>query len=486
MRARQGVGRRGADPILGLWRALGLTVASALIWGVAHLWAGRRAAGLTLMGMFVGLVGGLAILGVGFRGELQQIAVQRIWLDGITIAILGLAIVWTAVVARSYVILRPDGLPTSIRVAAGSLVVVLTVLLCTPLVYAANATYVLRGTLGAIFHGDGHGPKIDTANPWKNRPRLNVLLLGGDGGKDRTGIRPDSMTVVSVDTHTGNAVLFGLPRSLQKFPMPARLKSRWPDGYTGTQPGDQGLLNEIYQAGEANPDLVPGYAKGERGPELTEEVIGNLLGLRIDYYVLVNLDGFKDIVDAIGGVTVHVPKRLPIGGDDDPNHLRPPTGYLEPGRQKLDGEKALWFARSRHADDDYHRMDRQKCLLKDIAEQADPQKVLTRFEKLANAARSTVSTNIPAELLPALVELSGSVKKGANLYNMAYNPYQLAGFHVYQPNIQIMRHAAEKAIVDSQTGATAKPTPAATKKRVTATTAQSTTGSATPLKNTCA
>ncbi|MFB9832381.1 LCP family protein [Actinoallomurus acaciae] len=484
MRAHQRPGRSNAGSVAGLWRALGLTVASALVWGIAHIWAGRRAAGFLLMGLFAALSGALAVLGLGFQEELKRIAVQRTWLNVITIGIVLLAVFWGGVVLRSYLILRPAGLPAAIRVTAGTLVTVLVVMLCTPLVYAANATYVLRDTLGSIFHGDGNGPKINTADPWKDKPRLNVLLLGGDGGADRSGVRPDSMTVASIDTHNGNTVLFSLPRSLQKFPMPARLRTRWPAGYTG-YPGDQGLLNELYQAAETHPELEPGQPKGQRGPHLTEEVIGNLLGLKIDYYILVNLDGFKDIVDAMGGVVVNVTKRLPIGGDDDPHHLRPATGYLEPGRQRLNGEKALWFGRSRHADDDFHRMDRQKCLLKDIAEQANPQKILTRFEKLAEAAKGTVDTNIPAELLPALVTLSGSIKKGSSLHSIPFNPYKLTGFHVYEPEIQVMRQVTRAGIADSEKPPTPKPTTTGGKKKTASGTGGSSAGGSTSLKDIC-
>lgn len=448
-------------PVVDLWRALGLTLASALVWGIAHIWAGRRTAGFALMSAYLSMAGGLAVSALVFPEKLKPIVVQGSWLTAIAVGVVVLGAVWAAVVVRSYLVLRPDGLPTAMRLTSGALVLVLTMLVCTPFVYAANATYVLRDTLGTIFHGDDKAPKIDAANPWKNKPRLNVLLLGGDGGKDRTGIRTDSMTVASIDTKTGNTVLLGLPRSLQKFPMPARMRARWPSGYTG-DPGDQGLLNELYIMAERHPDLEPGYKRGRRGPHLLEEVIGNLLGLRMDYYVLVNLSGFKDIVNAMGGVTVSVNKRLPIGGDDTPGHQRPPTGYLNPGRQKLNGEKALWYGRSRHADDDYHRMDRQKCLMKDIAEQANPQKIVTRFESLAKAAQKTISTNIPAALLPALMELSGTVKKGADIHSMSFNPYKLRGFHVYQPSIAIMRQATKRAIADSK-----KPpaTPSATKKK---------------------
>ena len=472
-------------PVAGLWRALGLTAASAFIWGIAHVWAGRRAVGYTLMGLLAFLVFGAATAGLAFQEDIKQIAVQHTWLNVITIAILVLALVWGAIVIRSYQVVRPTGLPTAMRVTSGALVVIVALMICTPLVYAANATYVLGDTLNSIFNGDQSGQKINAADPWKNRPRVNILLLGGDGGKDRTGIRTDSMTVASIDTHTGNTVLMSLPRSLQYFQMPPRLRNVYPNGYRpAAGSGFLGLLNEMYILGEQHPAWEPGYKAGQRGPHLLEDVIGNLVGLKMDYYVLVNLSGFKDIVNAMGGVRVRVEKRLPIGGDPDTG--TPPTGYLEPGWHHLNGEKALWYGRSRHADDDFHRMDRQKCLMKDIAQQANPQTVVTHFEKLAGAAKKTISTNIPAALLPALVKLSASVKHGADIHSLAFNPSTLPGFHVAPPSTLVMHRAAAKAIADSKAPPPAPATTPTAKKRPRGTTSPSTSsGSAVSLKNVC-
>lgn len=455
-------------PVAGLWRALGLTLASAVVWGIAHIWAGRRGVGFALMGLLATIIFGGTLTAFAFRNSLKQIAVQSSWLDGITVGMLVLALIWGAVVIRSFQVVRPPGLPTAMRITSGTLVVILALMVCTPLVYAANATYILRDTLSSIFPGDNSGAGIDAANPWKNKPRVNILLLGGDGGKDRTGIRTDSMTVASIDTHTGNSVLFSLPRSMQKFPVPPRLRQRWPYGYTGDapdpqHPGSVGLLNELYIQGEQHPELEPGLKKGQRGPHLTEEIISYLLGLKIDYYVLVNLDGFKDIVNAVGGVTVHVEKRLPIGGEIvNGVQTKPPTGYLPAGTHHLNGTDALWYGRSRDADDDFHRMDRQKCLMKDIADQADPQQVITHFQQLANAAKSTIATNIPAALLPALVKLSGTVKKGADIHSLPFNPDKIPNFHVYQPSLSIMRSTVQKGIQDSVHPPAPPPTPSAT------------------------
>jgi polyisoprenyl-teichoic acid--peptidoglycan teichoic acid transferase len=442
-------------PAGSVWSALGLTVASVVFWGIAHLAVGRRVAGLLLMSLLAVLVGGGVIVVVDFRGDLKQVAVERDWLAGITAGILVLALVWAAIVVRSYLVVRPSGLAGTPRVLAGGLVLVLVLGICAPLAWAARDTYMLRDTIGTIFHGDTAQPPVvrNVDDPWKDKPRVNILLLGGDGAGDRVGVRTDSMTVASIDTHTGDTVLLSLPRNLQTFPVIPRLRSRWPYGFTGVSAGDEGLLNELFQDAEDDKSLMPGYGAGRRGPALVSEEISYLIGQPIDYYILVNLFGFADIVDAMGGVTVQIPQDIPYGGPEDGSA---PTGVLKAGDRHLNGKEALWFGRSRTASSDFVRMGRQKCLMKDVAEQADPQKVLTGFQKLAAAAKKTISTNIPAAMLPALVRLSDTMKHGANVSSLMFVPPQ---FHVVRPDLQVMRRAATKAIAASERAAS--PTPSA-------------------------
>jgi LCP family protein required for cell wall assembly len=436
-----------------VWHAIGLTAASAVVWGIAHVAAGRRLVGFILMALLAILLGGLIVVVLDFRENLKQVAVERDWLAGITIGILVLALLWAVIVVRSYQVVRPRGLAGAPRVLAAGMVMVLVMAICTPLAWAARDTYTLRDTIGTIFHGDDAAPPpvVNVADPWKDKPRVNILLLGGDGAGDRVGVRTDSMTVASVDTHTGNTVLISLPRNLQSFPVIPRLRSRWPNGFTGVNAGDQGLLNEMFQDAENDKSMVPGFGKGRRGPELVREEISYLIGQPIDYYILVNLFGFADIIDAMGGVKVHIPQAIPYGGPEDGSA---PSGVLKAGDRKLNGKQALWFGRSRTSSSDFVRMGRQKCLMKDVAEQADPQRVLTSFQKLAKAAKKTISTNIPASMLPALVRLSGTMKSGAQVTSLMFVPPQ---FHVVHPSAAVMREAAAKAIADSSDTGQATP-----------------------------
>jgi polyisoprenyl-teichoic acid--peptidoglycan teichoic acid transferase len=448
----------GDEPGGSVWHALGLTAASTVVWGVAHLAAGRRVAGVLLMALLGLLIGGAVIVVLDFRDDLKQVAVQGDWLAGIIAGLLVLALLWTAIVVRSYLVVRPQGLSGASKVLATAVVLVLVMAVCTPLGWAARDTYTLRDTIGTIFHGDeARPPVVNVDDPWKDKPRVNILLLGGDGAGDRVGVRTDSMTVASIDTKTGDTVLLSLPRNLQHFPVVPRLRSRWPNGFTGVSAGDQGLLNELFQDGEDDKTLVPGFAKGRRGPELVREEISYLIGQPIDYYILVNLFGFADIIDAMGGVRVHIAQDIPYGGPEDGSA---PTGVLKAGDRKLNGKQALWFGRSRTSSSDFVRMGRQKCLMKYVAEQADPQKVLTSFQRLAKAAKKTISTDIPASMLPALIRLSGTMKRGADVTSLMFVPPQ---FHVVRPDVRVMRAATTKAIeASTQAGATASPGTTAT------------------------
>ena len=123
---------------------------------------------------------------------------------------------------------------------------------------------------------------------------------------------------------------------------------------------------------------------------------------------MVNLQGFQDFVDAIGGVVVDVKERLPIGGN---SKNRRADGWIEAGdNQELNGFEALWFARSRWSTDDYDRMRRQRCVIGAAADQADPVKLALGFPKLAKAAKDNMSTDIPQNELQAWVELGTRIK----------------------------------------------------------------------------
>ncbi|WP_243713207.1 LCP family protein [Actinomadura sp. 6K520] len=421
---------------MGLPRALALTLASALVWGVAHLVTGRRVAGGLLLALYVALLAAVGAAGTVYRSDLLQFAVRPEVVERLSVGLLTLGVVWVFIVIRSYQILRPMRLSAAARTLGAAAVAVMCFAVAVPVAWSAHGTYVYRDALTSIFRsGGGTGKQVDTDDPFDGQARVNILLLGGDAAEDRTGVRTDSMTVASIDTDTGDTVLLSLPRNLEGFQLPpGPARDRFPYGFTGDGPQTPGLLNEVFQYAEEHPDVVPGVPKNERGPELLKATIAGILGLRVDYYILVDMFGFADIIDAMGGVKISIDEPIPYGLEG---------AVLEPGHRTLTGKEALWYGRSRTNSSDYVRMGRQKCLLAAIAEQADPQSVLSSFDKLAAAAKRTLSTDIPQELLPALMKLSERVKGGAQINSLQFVPPLI---YTGSPDFDLIRRLAAEAV----------------------------------------
>jgi LCP family protein required for cell wall assembly len=235
--------------------------------------------------------------------------------------------------------------------------------------------------------------------PWDELDRLNILLLGGDFGVGRTGIRTDTMITVSIDPKTGEAAMFQVPRNWTYAPLPEGMGIWDCDCYPE-------LTNELWIMGERYPDAFPG--PGTPSENAVKGMISEFLGIPIHYYALVNLDGFVDIIDSIGGVDIYVPSRIV----DDEYPLLDGTLtelVIEAGEQHMNGDEALAYARTRHADSDYFRMNRQKCVLEAAMEQTDPTSLILNFGKFADVIKNTTTTDIPIDLLPKLVELLPAV-----------------------------------------------------------------------------
>ena len=248
--------------------------------------------------------------------------------------------------------------------------------------------------------------------------RYNILVLGGDSGANRMGLRPDSISVLSVSAETGMAVNIGLPRNLQRiqFKEGTPIRSVYPYGFNNNCEGEC-FLSSIYKVTMDNhKDLYPGIGKkgSTAGIEATRSAVEWVTGLEIDAYVLINMDSFVELIDALGGIRVNVKKALPIGGQQDcypadnkhesvcPDAL----GWIEKGKQHMDGRTALWYARSRHNSDDYDRMKRQREIQDIVLKKMDLQTLLFRLNAVAGAGAKLIKTDIPGSSLPTLMDLA--------------------------------------------------------------------------------
>jgi LCP family protein required for cell wall assembly len=384
-------------------------------------------------------------------------------------AALGLLVVglgWVAVVARTYALARPRNMDTGRKVLGTAVAAVLCMAVAAPFGYAANLANSSRSLLNDLFDGGSGGTAAAEAIA---KPRLNVLLLGSDAGPDRTGTRTDTMMLASIDTHTGRTTLFGLPRNIQRaeFPPGTPMAKKFPSGFHDNADPLSGnyLLNAVYAYAHEHPELAPTGPTDDIGLNLLQSSIQYMTGLPIDYFLEVNMAGFASLIDAMGGVTVDVgPVPLPINGvTADGKHVKP-DGYIQPGVQKLDGEQALWFARSRRDSTDYDRMSRQRCLINSVLAQKSPTDLIANFQSVAQATKDNVDTNIPQAVLPALAALAGD---GFSLQSIAFDPSLPdpnepdGKFNTSRPDVKYMRKVVQDAINPPAAAptTTAAPTP---------------------------
>jgi LCP family protein required for cell wall assembly len=238
--------------------------------------------------------------------------------------------------------------------------------------------------------------------PWARNGRLDLLLVGGDAGPGRNSLRTDTMILASVDIASGKAKLFGIPRNLINVPLPASAAGAF---RCGCFPD---LLNALYVYASHHPELFPGN-DDVRGYHAVETTIGELTGVHVDGMVVVKLNGFVKLVDALGGLDITIPK--PIYDSHYP--LENGQGYVtisfKAGKQHLDGHLALAYARSRHQDDDYHRMQRQQQVLLALRKQLSPCSLVPRLPELLDIAKDTLWTDVPVQTLPDLLAVAHSV-----------------------------------------------------------------------------
>ncbi len=374
-------------------RAVALLVMTLMLPGSAQLVAGNKKVGRIAVRISLALFGTtvlILLLGLLWHGVIYWLVTNPLMLTVVRLLLCGVAVGWALLFIDAWRIGNPLELMQKQRLAMVGLNGVLCFSVAGGLLFASHLVAVQRDFVQTMF---GDGEATDATGG-----RYNVLLLGGDSGADRWGLRPDSLTVASIDAETGRTILFGLPRNMLNFPFPegSIMAEQFPDGYNC---GPTCELNSLATWAQDNKELFKGY--DDPGAEATIQGVEGITGLEINYYAMVNLQGFRGLVDAVGGLTLNVRDRIPIGGIG-----APVTGYIEPGVQELDGYETLWFARSRVAADDYSRMARQKCVMNAMLQQLSPTTVITKFEAIAEASTELITTDLPASELGRFAELA--------------------------------------------------------------------------------
>ncbi|MDH2415104.1 LCP family protein [Nocardioides sp. CER19] len=406
-------------------RAVGLLVMTLVLPGSAQLVAGNARLGRIAMRLWVGLLllaGGSVVIALVDRERALSTFTNPSVLQLLRLGLMVLAVAWAALLVDAWRIGQPLSLQLTHRRVLLGVNGAMCLVVAGVLLFGSHTVGVMRSSVLATFAGD----EVVGAHDG----RFNVLLIGGDsdGGKTRWGLRTDSMTIASIDAHTGKTVLVGLPRNMSDFPFPkgSVLAKQFPHGYDC----DGCYLNSLSTWAGDHADLFKDY--DDPGIEATLEGIQGITGLDINYWAMVNLSGFQDLVDAVGGVTLDVREAIPVGIPGDKFYT-----HLKTGTRKLNGWETLWYARARHDSDDYSRMARQKCVMSAMLQQVSPQTVLAHFDEIAKAGSNMVSTSIPASEVGRFVSLALKAK-GQKVASVSLVPPAIVTAHPDIPKVRRM------------------------------------------------
>jgi LCP family protein required for cell wall assembly len=408
---------------------------SFLLPGLGEAYAGARRRGL-LLALPVVLLVFLAALLVLLQGPTQLLG--SLLQPNVLLALLGvnLALLLYRFASQldAYLIARRTQPPAPRGRRAGSVAVLSLLLLVTVGMHAwvGVVTYKTYDLVNSVFGAapsetpeptlmptpaptvtPGSPAASPTATPrptptpaplpaWARNGRLDVLLVGGDAGPGRYSLRTDTMILVSVDLASNRAKLFGIPRNLINVPLPGAAAKAF---RCGCFPD---LLNALYVYASKHPELFPGD-DSVRGYHAVETTVGELTGVHVDGMVVVKLNGFVKLVDALGGLDITIPAPL----YDSHYPLEDGSGDVaisfSPGKQHLNGHLALAYARSRHQDDDYHRMQRQQLVLLALRRQLNPCTLVPRLPELLDIAKDSLWTDLSLHDLPDLLAVARAV-----------------------------------------------------------------------------
>lgn len=425
-------------------RAFTLLLMTLILPGSAQIVAGNRRLGRRALRVTFA-VWAVVVVAVAMyflnRSALLNIFTDPRWSLVLMIVLAVLAVCWAGIFLNTLRLIRPRLLSPSTRPIMGATLAVLMVLTSGSLGYAAYLLNVSRNAIGDIFQS---GPAFAPVDG-----RYNFLLMGGDAGADRVGRRPDSISVLSIDADTGKVVTLGIPRNLQNAPFPADspMHKVYPDGYNC---GDDCIINSLYtRVSENYTDLYPDVK--DPGAQAMVDAASGVVGLKIQAYVIVDMAGFSKIIDAMGGLTITVGGRVPIGGGTDLNTglKNPIKGWIEPGKQHMDGNTALWYARSREGATDYDRMARQRCVQQAMISQLDPATLLTKFQAIASAGTKVIESDIPTKQLSSFLDLAIKAK-GQKMTTLSAGPPNFNRDFPTYPDFAVLHQKVDQTIAKSE------------------------------------
>lgn len=432
------------DPEVMRRRAWWLIVLSFIMPGSAQLVAGNRRLGRILFGTWIVLflIGAASLIAyVTAPGVTLGFWVSFWGLVVLQVLLVVFAIIAFVAAVDTFRLVRFVHVPGRTRAWVAALTIIAMVGPVGGAAYGSYLAGVTRTTIAGIFADK------PTVEPIEGK--YTFMLLGGDAGADRIGLRPDSVSLVSVDANTGQIAIVGIPRNLYNAPFVkgSPMRTEWPDGFNC---GDECLFSYIYPWAEKHAELYPdAEASGSTaGIEAMRDSVEAITGLPVQFYVLIDMQGFRRLIDALGGVDILI---------EEPVHVcvigEPITYTFEPGETHLNGANALKYARTRCDSDDFDRMARQRQIQEAILRQVKASTVLSKFQDLATAGKALVLTDMPQSMVGVMVDLGTKARK----LPMRRAELVPPEFDYLYPNFRVAHRIVREAVFPPP--ATPSPTP---------------------------
>ncbi|MEY4045708.1 MAG: hypothetical protein RIR19_177 [Chloroflexota bacterium] len=291
--------------------------------------------------------------------------------------------------------------------------------------YLSSATELI----GGVFGGDGSGGT--TPPRWNDRR-----------GNDAT-FNTDTLIVASIDPKKGSVTMFSIPRDTVDVPVPAAARPLYGPTYGAK-------INSYYASALRHPDTFTD------GPMAAlKALLGELYDIRIDYSLMADFGGFRDVVDTLGGVRVIT--RNPVTDEAypvSPGVIR--RVHIQVGMHSMTGAQALIFARSRHGSSDFDRAARQQQVITAVRAQSDIKAIAANIPALVADLKDALKSDFPQEDLPLLLELVGRID-ASSVRSVVFTPptYQREGSdergYIIVPDVAKIRSAVIAAFAAEPT-----------------------------------
>ena len=262
--------------------------------------------------------------------------------------------------------------------------------------------FLIIAAIVAFFWGDFSFDSITDMSFLSGKK--NIVVMGCDTRKDDAG-RSDTLFVVMLDKSKKNAALLSVPRD-------TRVKIK----------------------GHGWDKINAAFAYG--GHKLTQETVQEFLGIKLHNYVVVDFQGFKDLVDVIGGVDINVEKRM--------YYYDPYDGFeidLRPGLQHMDGKTAMQYVRYRDEDGDIGRIRRQQKFIMALYKQIASKNIITKMPGVSKQIMSMIKTNLSLKEMVELGKVMHDMleKDGLKMAMVPGSPEYIDGVSYWIPDIAKMR-----------------------------------------------